>query len=631
MSTARPTADDFLRISPRIRVLPIIHGSGDCAIRVREELLARPYDCVAVPLPPSFQDDVEAAIERLPAISVVTQRDADLAEGGETSFSYVPIDPCQGVITALRVALGERMARAFIDLETPRFEPHTAGFPDPYALKRVSPEAFAAAILPAIPEPAGGQHVARILWMAEQLRELERRHRLILLVCSLLDWPWIRDAYRRLLPSRPSEPFFAPIQTFNVDPKTLIFLLGELPFVTGLYERGRRELTADDNLSVDGVKEMVLQAREHLRSKWPRVAQRITPQLLRIYFQYVRNLSLTERRLTPDLYNLVIAAKQTAGDDFALAVAETARAYPYAAAAPAADEDEPSEHGSGSLLRMGIDRADVPGWGTAPMVSRLPGQALSWRTCELHPHPPERDRRRWRQRWNPFGMCSWPPEDDRIESFHRHVRDQAKAILGADLARSEKFTTSVMDGLDIRETLRHWHTGELYVKIIPPARGSLEAVVFLFDVPADPQVYVNRSTWYAEHAEESTLSFFATDPMKNLVGPGIAQAEYGGALFLFPPRPIPDLWMDPRLDFTDTLEERLLAGAFLHSQERHVAVVSARPPAAAWRRLARKFGRKIIPLPLKRFSGQLIERLRTFHVLNGKQVRSYAADFIREV
>ena len=68
-------------------------------------------------------------------------------------------------------------------------------------------------------------------------------------------------------------------------------------------------------------------------------------------------------------------------------------------------------------------------------------------------------------------MCSWPPEDDRIESFHRHVRDQAKAILGADLARSEKFTTSVMDGIDIRETLRNWHTGDLYVKVLPPEPG----------------------------------------------------------------------------------------------------------------------------------------------------------------
>jgi hypothetical protein len=228
-------------------------------------------------------------------------------------------------------------------------------------------------------------------------------------------------------------------------------------------------------------------------------------------------------------------------------------------------------------------------------------------------------------------MCSWPPEDDRIESFHRHVRDQAKAIIGADLARTEKFTTSVRDGIDIRETLRNWHTGDLYVKVVPPGRGTIEIVVFLFEVPADPRIYDNRMTWYAEHVEESTLAFYATDPLKNLVGPGIAQAEYGGAMFLFPPRPIPDVWTDPRLDFTETLEERLLAGAFLHSRDRHVAVVSPRIPPASWRRLARRFGRKIVHVPLKRFSGQLLERLRTFHVLNGKQVRSYAADFIRDV
>src|SRR5512135_3133063 len=110
MGRPRPTADDFLRIGPRVRVLPIIHGSGDFAIRVREELLARPYDCLAVPLPPSFQGDVEEAIECLPSISVVAQLDAG-PDDAPVGFSYVPIDPCQGVIAGLRVALGERIAR----------------------------------------------------------------------------------------------------------------------------------------------------------------------------------------------------------------------------------------------------------------------------------------------------------------------------------------------------------------------------------------------------------------------------------------------------------------------------------------------------------------------------------------
>jgi hypothetical protein len=632
MSMTGATADDFLAISPRIRVMPIIHGSGDFAIQVREELLSRAYDCVAVPLPPSFQDDVEAAIEELPRISVVVQVDAetDTSESdGESGFSYVPIDPCQGVIAALRTARGERIAREFIDLETPRFVAITGSFPDPYALKRVSPRLFSAALLYAIPRPFAGQNTDRISWMASRLRELESRYKSILLVCSILDWPWIREAYQAGSPAPEQESFFAPVLSFPVDPKTLIFALGELPYITSLYERGRSELLPDDNLSVDGIKEMVLDARQKLSEKHPRIADRITPQLLSICFRYIRNLSLVDRRLTPDFYTLIVAAKQTAGDDFALALAETARSYPCYTAEP--EESLGFDSEERGFARMGIDHGELPVWGMGPMVTRLPGRAISWRRCELRPKPQKAEQTRWRQSWDPFGMCSYPPEDDRIESFHRHVREQAKAILGADLARTEKFTTSVRDGIDVRETLRNWHTGELYVKVVPPSRGSIEIVVFLFDLPADPQVYTNRTTWYAEHAEESTLAFYATDPMKNMVGPGIAQAEYGGALFIFPPRPILDIWTDPRLDFAETLEDRLLAAAFMHSKDRHVAVVSPKIPTGSWRRLARRFGRKIVHVPLKRFGGQLLERLRTFHVLNGKTVRSYAADYIRDL
>lgn len=629
------SATDFLQLGSHIRVLPIVHGSGDCAVRVRAEMLERSYDCLAVPLPPSFQEEVETAIRRFPVISAVLQRDEGPPAAG---FSYVPIDPCQGVIAAIRFALGEHIPRVFIDRETPYFEAQSGVFPDPYALKRVSAEGFAAAILPAIPPPNPGQHSERIAWMAHRLHQLQRRHRSILFVCSLLDWPWIRQAYLQQTPVEEAEPFDPVIQRFPVQPSTLIFFLGELPFLTGLYERAIRELEPDENLSIDGIKAMVLEARDRLKQKLPRIAQRITPQLLSIYFRYLRNLSLLHRRLTPDLYSLVVAAKQTAGDDFARAIAETARDYGFEKCFLAEgllkfvfSKPEPiiTNEAPHWTLRMGIGEADVPGWGVAAMVNRLPGQAISWRNCELRPTPPERDRRRWKQRWDPYGHCSWPPEDDRIESFQQHVRDQAKTLLGADLARAEKFTTSVMDGLDMRETLRHWHTGDIYVKIIPPSRGSIEIVLFLFDVPADPRRYPFRTTWFAEHAEESTLAYFATDPMQNLIGPGIAQAEYGGTMVLYPPRPIPNIWEDPRLDAADTLEERLLAAALLHSRERHIALVSPKPPPASWRRLARRYGRKIIHLPLKRFSGQMVERLRQFHILNGKEVRSYAAEFIR--
>jgi hypothetical protein len=202
-------------------------------------------------------------------------------------------------------------------------------------------------------------------------------------------------------------------------------------------------------------------------------------------------------------------------------------------------------------------------------------------------------------------------------------------VIGSDLARTEKFTTSIKDGIDIRDTLRNWYSGEIYVKVLPPSRGDLDCAVMLFDSPADPRNYLWRSTWYAEHAEESTLAFFATDYRQELIGPGIGVSVYGGALFLFPPRAIRDVWVDPRLDFVETLEERLLAAACLHSQGRQIVLLSSLPPGAAWRRLAKRFGKHWVHLPLSQFSDATIQQLRIMHVLNDKHVRSYAARYIR--
>ena len=106
---------------------------------------------------------------------------------------------------------------------------------------------------------------------------------------------------------------------------------------------------------------------------------------------------------------------------------------------------------------------------------------------------------------------------------------------------------------------------------------------------------------------------------------------WGGLFFLSPPRPLPAVWRAPRLSFAETLEERLIAGPCLHPRERSVALVSPRPPLARWRRIARVLKRHLIYLPLGRFSGETIARVRRFHVLNGRQVRSYAARFIREM
>src|SRR5262245_11020898 len=158
---------EVLQFSPRITCLPVIHGSGEFALAVRRLMLEHAFDCVAVPLPPSFQPLVERGIEMLPTPTMVSQPeplrfttewagegpfaeqfededdDEDESEGevvaeGEPTQSYVPIDPCQPVIAALRAAMAEHIPRRFIDLETAHFVPSTAILPDPYALKQVA-------------------------------------------------------------------------------------------------------------------------------------------------------------------------------------------------------------------------------------------------------------------------------------------------------------------------------------------------------------------------------------------------------------------------------------------------------------------------------------------------------------
>jgi hypothetical protein len=333
--------------------------------------------------------------------------------------------------------------------------------------------------------------------------------------------------------------------------------------------------------------------------------------------RYVRNLTLLERRFTPDLYTLVIAAKQVAGDQFALHVAETARHYPFT-------RDSGLEK-----ITLGIERGRLPNGDIVNLTNRLPGPPLDWRSCQLRPRPERSEQERWKMQWNPFGQCSYPPEDELIEDFRAHLFDRARSVIGSDLARTEKFTTSIQDGIDIRDTLRHWYAGDIYVKVLPPARGDLDAAVMLFDSPADPRDYPWRTTWYAEHQEESTLAFFATDYRQELIGPGIAAATYGGALFLYPPLTIPDIWRDRRLDFAETLEDRLLAAACLQSRSRQVVLLSSLPPGAGWRRLAKRFGKHFVHLPIGQFSEATLQRLRLVHVLNGREVRSYAARFIR--
>lgn len=622
-----------LQLGTNITCLPVVHGSGNCALAVRRWLLENPCDCLAVGLPQSFRETVLEAVTHLPTPSIVLQRclpkfeasewnpadeDDDEAQELSDTWSYVPIDPCQPVIMALRMALGEHWPIAFCDLETNDFEPVAAIMPDPYALKTVSLERFATAILPSINRPFQEQTKQRLQYFGWRLRELEESHQHIVVVCSILEWPWLREAYMEAPAEPPIHDSVEPPTQFSINPNSLLFLFGELPFITGLYERARMRLEDDENLSIDGVKQLLISARSSYLQDLGKRARRITPLLLSQCLKYIRNLSLLEHRMTPDLYTMGVATQQILGDQYAIHMIETARNYPFM-----------EERGLPEVT-LGVDQVRLPNEETVSVVSRLPGQPVSWRSLKLNRRPERKDIEHWKSQWNPYSQCSWPPEDNLIESFRTRVVDRARALIGADLARSEKFSTSIKDGIDIRETLRHWYDGDIYVKVMPPSVGTMDCCVMIFDSPADPRDYTWRTTWFAEHKEESTLAFFATDFRNDIIGPGIAVASYGGAMFLFPPLAVPDIWEDQRLDFVDVLEERLIAAACMHSRERQIALLSPRTPTATWRRIAKRFRKQLVHIPLSQFNDALVQQMRLVHVLNGHEVRSYAEHFIRK-
>ncbi|MFN6140661.1 MAG: hypothetical protein ACK480_19410 [Planctomycetota bacterium] len=630
-----------------LTLIPVVHGSGAYASALRKELLTRSFDALAVPLPASFATDVIRGVQRLPALSTVVRLSAqqdrfdELDDSQETTDlrgTYVPIDPCQAVIAAIRFALGERKPIVWIDSESDQIENHSPVFADCYAIRHTTLERFCAAMLPAIPPPdaglGGGNLIERIDTMAEKILAMRNSYRSIVALCPLEAWPWLREAIQKKMAEDASDSLerssdeesqdeFYETDLYAIDPRSYLFALGELPFITGLVELARQDFQDDDQIVAQGLKELFVTARSSYRQELAGRARQITPLLISQCLKYVRNQTLLERRMTPSFYTLAKSAQQMMGDTYTMHLVNAAIEYPL---------DDPIANGPDGLetMRMGIGVGDLPGWGRAKLISRLPGPPIQWHSLELKRRVEKKDQRRWESRWNPYMQCSWPEEDTQIESFRNRVAERARQILGADLARIEKFTTSIMDGLDLRETLRHWYDGSLYVKVNPPSIGQVNVTVMIFDPEPDPREYSWRATWFSEHPEESTLAFYATPFNTQMIGPGIAMATYGGSMFIYPPRPILDIWKDSRLDFTDTLEQRLVAAACMHSESRHVALLSPTPPGYALKKIAKRYSRKLVHVPLSHFSDSAVQQLRIFHVLNGKHVRSYAADFIRK-
>ena len=186
----------------------------------------------------------------------------------------------------------------------------------------------------------------------------------------------------------------------------------------------------------------------------------------------------------------------------------------------------------------------------------------------------------------------------------------------------------MLDGIDMRETLRNLHEGRIYVRENQRVKGGVGGVVVIFDEDRGNVRYPYHMTWLGEHERESDMAFYATPPDDNIVGPGICRCEYGGFLLSYPPRRMLDVWSDGDYSFVRGKSEVLLLAALDYSPEKHVVYVAARPPRSYFRQIAARLGKKIVYIPLGSLSPVKLKRLRVFHILSGHDKRPIAGDYV---
>jgi hypothetical protein len=233
----------------------------------------------------------------------------------------------------------------------------------------------------------------------------------------------------------------------------------------------------------------------------------------------------------------------------------------------------------------------------------------------------------WAKQTTGEAICSYPPEDLVIEDYGRFLKKKAKSLLSEERVRVEPFTTSILDGIDIRETIRNWHQRKIYVRQADRLAGEVGSVVVVFDEDRDDR-YQYLTTWLGEHQNESDMAFYSTYPFDNIVGPGIGRAEYGGLLMTLPPRRLFDVWSDTDYDFAESKPERLLLAALDYSTERFVVYVAPRPPRSVFRSIASHLNRKILYVPIGQLSPTKLKKLRVVHVLDSYERREEAKDYL---
>jgi hypothetical protein len=559
-----------------------------------------------VELPAWLERVYSAAVLRLPEMSVIVYPEDEESERGV----YVVVEPADPFVEAVRTAMeiGARM----LFLEPDAIDrPHLPDlYPDSYALGAAGYERFVECYR-LQPQPTNdemSEHAAAMAWRL-QGSDPGAPTAVIVglnLLDALLDAMEAPQAPPRSRPSTVAD-------LVNPHPDCLAEITLEYPWLQERYERWR--VAMDDPALVERRKAQFLLLKEAEQNYTAQTGDSVAHWQRRMMARYTRNLAMLESQLTAGLFDLALAARSVVDDNYAWEVWHLANSYSW-------------QQAFGPLETVNLSGGEVfLNTRKMRLRRRLPRRKQMLLPRGLKPRPKERHTGEWAEQLEGNSICSYPPEDIVVEDYGKFLRQRARSLLSEERVQVEPFSTSMLDGIDVRETIRNWHQGKIYVRRFLKTAGDVGAVVVIFD-DRDDDRYNYLTTWLGEHQNESDMAFYSTQPFDHLVGPGIGRAEYGGFLMTLPPRRMFDVWSDSDYDFAESKAERLLLAGLDYSRERHVVYVAAHPPRSIFRSIAAHLGRSILYVPIGQMSPARLKRIRVVHVLDGHSRRDSAKQFI---
>ena len=659
----------------RLHYLPVVPGRMEFAEEVRKSILTERPQVVAVELPATLESSFLRAVERLPELSVILYS----AKGDETV--YVPVEITDPFIEAIRSAQEIGAEVFFVDPDVGD-RPHLSDlYPDSYAVRRLGHTAYVERYR-IHPQPSSFElqrHAGGIAWKLQSCDPLAE----VLVVISLNLLDPVLDAMQQPQAEPLARVRREGVQVLNLHPDCLAEILVEFPFVQSVYE-GRRygivqqaedsaqpvneaiheegaltlltqtverpekdlegivkrsarhvdwhERTDSENTVFDRLElavptpperfrfmdrqrlifRMFGEAERHYEKS---TRERVAHWQRRLFFRYSRNLALIGKTLVAGLFDQTVAARSIVDDNFAWELWDLGASHVH----QKASSDLMTVNISGEELWLNMKRIRLR--------RRLPREKARIRPLGLKGRKKEKVPGEWAKEFDGQGICSYPPEDIVLENYGLFLKKKGKSLLSEERSHTEPFSTSLLDGIDIRETMRNWHEGRLYVRQFQKVSGEVGAVIVIFDEDRENR-YSWQMTWLGEHSQESDMAFYSTDPYDQLVGPGITRAEYGGFLLSYPPRRMMDVWRDPDYVFAESKSETLLLAALDYTLERFVVYVAAKPPRSVFKTVASRLGRKIIYIPIGQLSPVSLKKIRAVHVLDGHDKRRNAKDYI---